>query len=272
MNHADTGHSTNALTVCGPTRSQSLEREGWTLAPGLVEESVLERLRSDLDTASRYCEVARTRNGLPASVVGTAHHILRPQTAFVDFLRMAPLDDMLRAYFGGPYILNSFGGVLAERVTHAYVQQVHRDVRTYTRELKLMINMLVMLDDFRPENGATWLLPRSHREQKRPTEDEFARDALQLTGDAGSVVLFDSNVWHAAGRNTSGARRWALTLTFSRPFMKPQFDYLAAFSDHLDESTDPHLAQILGYYARVPATLDAWYQPPEERAYRPGQG
>jgi hypothetical protein len=29
---------------------------------------------------------------------------------------------------------------------------------------------------------------------------------------------------------------------------------------------------VLGYNARVPATLDEWYQPPERRMYRSDQG
>jgi hypothetical protein len=29
---------------------------------------------------------------------------------------------------------------------------------------------------------------------------------------------------------------------------------------------------MLGYNARVPATLEEWYQPPERRMYKPGQG
>jgi hypothetical protein len=30
--------------------------------------------------------------------------------------------------------------------------------------------------------------------------------------------------------------------------------------------------QVLGYYSRIPATLEEWYQPPQRRMYRPGQG
>jgi len=32
------------------------------------------------------------------------------------------------------------------------------------------------------------------------------------------------------------------------------------------------LRQVLGYHARTPASLEEWYQPPEGRFYRPGQG
>ena len=31
-------------------------------------------------------------------------------------------------------------------------------------------------------------------------------------------------------------------------------------------------SQVLGYYACIPATLEEWYQVPQRRMYRPGQG
>ena len=43
MNHPATGHNTHARTVCVPTRSQSLQGEGWTLVSRLVAKSALER-------------------------------------------------------------------------------------------------------------------------------------------------------------------------------------------------------------------------------------
>jgi ectoine hydroxylase-related dioxygenase (phytanoyl-CoA dioxygenase family) len=32
------------------------------------------------------------------------------------------------------------------------------------------------------------------------------------------------------------------------------------------------MRQLLGYNSRVPASHDEWYQPPEKRMYKPGQG
>jgi ectoine hydroxylase-related dioxygenase (phytanoyl-CoA dioxygenase family) len=59
---------------------------------------------------------------------------------------------------------------------------------------------------------------------------------------------------------------------FSKPFIKQQCDYPRVVGyDRMDALTD-HQRQILGYYARVPASLEEWYQPPERRMYRPGQG
>ena len=42
-----------------------------------------------------------------------------------------------------------------------------------------MINALIMLDDFTEENGPTLLLPDSHLDEAKPTDEYFHNNALQ---------------------------------------------------------------------------------------------
>jgi ectoine hydroxylase-related dioxygenase (phytanoyl-CoA dioxygenase family) len=115
-------------------------------------------------------------------------------------------------------------------------------------------------------------LTGSHRQPKRPSDDEFFQRAVRAVGPAGSIVMFDSNLWHAAGVNRSDRPRRALTLAFTRPFIKQQLDYPRALGYECGDSYSPALRQLLGYNARVPTSLDEWYQPPQKRLYKPDQG
>jgi ectoine hydroxylase-related dioxygenase (phytanoyl-CoA dioxygenase family) len=134
-----------------------------------------------------------------------------------------------------------------------------------------MLNAIVALDDLTAENGATWLMNRGQFYDVEPTEELFAGVAKQVIAPAGSVILFDSRVWHRAGLNRSGGPRRIVTPMYTKPFYKPQFDYCRALEETAFLMSD-ELRQIIGVNARVPATLDEWYQPPERRCYRPNQG
>jgi ectoine hydroxylase-related dioxygenase (phytanoyl-CoA dioxygenase family) len=103
------------------------------------------------------------------------------------------------AYFNGRSILNSFGGVVHVSGTRTSIGRVHRDIRTFSSSRPLMMNVLVILDPFKLENGATYLLEGSHLSPERPTDKAFFRAAVRAVGPAGAVVLFNSNLWHAAG-------------------------------------------------------------------------
>ena len=94
-----------------------------------------------------------------------------------------------------------------------------------------MLNMLVMLDDFTIENGATLLLPKSHLEKSCPTEKYFKEFSIPAFGNAGDVIIWNSNLFHASGYNKTEKARRALPITFSLPYYKQLLDYPRAFGE-----------------------------------------
>ena len=50
---------------------------------------------------------------------------------------------------------------------------------------------------------------------------------------AGSMLVFDSTLWHAAAVNRSGHDRLAINQQFTRPFITPQIDYVRALGDEM---------------------------------------
>ncbi len=249
---------------------QEMRTQGWSRFDSIVPQDELGRLREALDEACRLCGEVQQRKGL-TNIEGTAHHVLMFEGPFMDFLARYYLDAQIEAFFQSKYILNSFGAVVTHKEATSYAMNLHRDVRTFTGEFKLIMNLLLMLDDFTLENGATYLLSGSHSHPERPSPHTFEQEAYRLTGTAGTICLFDSNLWHAAGQNLTNMPRRAITLTFSKGLVKPQFDYIRFFGEDRVAKMDPRLRQMLGWDARTPASLDEWYQPTETRLYKPGQ-
>ena len=252
-----------------------LDEIGWATLPPGIEIDLLDRLRADLALAHQQQRGIQVRHGVGAGTDGTVHHLPCAGGSFLEFLERGlsrVYTDVLDAFFDGPYILNTYGGVLNLPQNLSYVGRIHRDLRSFSGDLRLMVQLLVMLDEFTDENGATYLLSRSHRLKDPPPEEEFFRHATRAVGQAGSIVVFNPNLWHAAGENRSMGPRRALTIAFTRPFIKQQLDYPRALGYERAAAFSPALRQLLGYNARVPASLDEWYQPPEKRLYKRDQG
>lgn len=260
----DSSHAHEQLT--------ELRERGWVIGRRRLAPEQLVQLHAALTIAYRVCREVQLRNGVAEGTDGTVHHLPTIDDAFLSLLDPLPLRELLDLFFGTPFILNSFGGVLNRKGAGAYVSRVHRDLRFFSAGQPMMLNMLVPLDDFTLQNGATYLLTGSHRSDSKPSDEVFFASADRLVVAAGSIVVFDSNLWHAAGQNQTTSERRALTLTFTRPFFKPQLDYARQFGYEAAERFSPALQQLLGYNSRVPASLDEWYQPPERRFYKPGQG
>ena len=251
---------------------RELDERGWVMLPGAIAPGQIARLTRDLEAAYTEQRQLQIRNGVAAGTDGTVHHLPLMGASFIELLESRVAGDLLASFFGGPYILNTFGGVLNLPDHLSYVGDVHRDLRSFSGDIRLMAQLLVMLDDFPEANGATYLMSGSHRRADKPSDQEFFESAARAVGRAGSAVVFNSNLWHAAGANTTSAARRALTIAFTKPFMKQQLDYPRALGyERASEFSEP-VRQVLGYNARVPSSLDEWYQPPEKRLYRRDQG
>lgn len=248
-----------------------MERDGWIIFPTILDADFVAALNSDLAKAYDICRAVQVKNGLAANTDGAVHHLLGQGDNFLKLLKVIPLWDYLRQYFRGNFILNSLGGLINFPSGATYASRVHRDIRTFSNTLPLMLNMLVMLDDFTEENGATYLLTGSHHTEEKPTDEIFFANADRALGKAGSILLFNSNLWHAAGYNKTQNVRRCITPTFTKPFMKQQCDYPRVLGYDYATRLSEEMKQIVGYNSRVPANLEEWYQPPEKRMYKPGQ-
>jgi ectoine hydroxylase-related dioxygenase (phytanoyl-CoA dioxygenase family) len=93
-------------------------------------------------------------------------------------------------------------------------------------------NSIWLLDDFTEENGATRVVPGSHRltvsvRDAVPDRDAPHPDQVTLTAPAGTVVVFNSHLWHGGTRNRSGRPRRALHSYFTRRANGQQLDQRA---------------------------------------------
>lgn len=93
-------------------------------------------------------------------------------------------------------------------------QQLHRDLSAQRPGDSVIA--LAYLDDYGPDNGATRLVPGSHR--PGPDEPPFNFNdesrSLQLSGRAGDILVFDADLVHAASVNPSGLPRRTFLISY----------------------------------------------------------
>jgi ectoine hydroxylase-related dioxygenase (phytanoyl-CoA dioxygenase family) len=95
-------------------------------------------------------------------------------------------------------------------------QELHRD------SSELSVNALWMVTGFTEQNGATRVVPGSHRfDGGTPEEmgfDPHARHPaeMRLIAPAGTAILLNAWTWHAGGRNNTTAPRYLVSAIFTR--------------------------------------------------------
>lgn len=256
-------------------QAKELKEHGYTVIKNQINETWLNLLTEAVNTSFAEHRNIQIKNGNDIVTEGVALHVLLSNPIFIDFLQTLLDKGFIKSlqdnFFHSNCILNSLSALNNLPNQPNFSSVIHRDLRFYSGEFPIMLNCLIMLDDFTIENGGTYLLPKSHLEERKPTDEEFFNNAIQATGTKGDILIFNANVWHAAAPNTTQNGRKAIPFTISRSFMKQLLDYPRAIGyDKMDLFTNK-MQQFLGYHSRVPASLEEWYQPEEKRFYKKNQ-
>lgn len=121
----------------------------------------------------------------------------------------------------------------------------HRDIihQDFTSSRPLGINLYYCLDDYCEDNGGTIFLPRSHRSENI-LSTEIAETPI---AKAGSVILFDSMVYHKSGFNNTNDTRFGINNMYTLPFIKQQINYPHFLKD---KTEDDLLNRLLGFESR----------------------
>ncbi|SEK48946.1 Ectoine hydroxylase-related dioxygenase, phytanoyl-CoA dioxygenase (PhyH) family [Halomonas daqiaonensis] len=250
-----------------------MDEEGWIIFEKAVDNDLVAEMKADVLKWIDLCEKYQVERGLNDLGDGTAHQTVGGNDSLDRFYHMHLFHDYIARYFDDkPYILCCSTPTAGYAHKRNYLHSVHRDIGSYISCYKARLNMIVMLDDFTVENGATQVLPGSHHKEQKPTDEEFGASCVPITGPAGSVVFFNSYLWHRGGQNRTNDSRVALTSGFTRPFFKPQVDYARMLGEEYGRNLSPLTRQLLGYNSRVPVSLDEWYRPDGARFYQKGQG
>lgn len=268
------------MIISKPTKARigsikaKLDKDGWFVHNKVVSNNaLLNKYKTILKKNIKIYQKAKKKNGISTELnKGTLHHIILNEPMIIDLLDvlLEEYNDIFEYFFDGKYILHTIGGNILGN-TKPYYGYIHRDIRVHTSDVNLMCQMIIPLVDFTKTNGSTLILSGSHKKKAKPSDAHFIRYAEKAVAKKGGIIFFNSNCWHAAGKNMSRAERPSLIITMSSPIIKPQYDYINLIGSRKVSKMSKIMKQFLGYFSRVPSTLNQWTQPYHKRYYRNNQ-
>jgi ectoine hydroxylase-related dioxygenase (phytanoyl-CoA dioxygenase family) len=226
MASALAGLGATGASIDAPTRER-LDRDGYAPLPGVLSAAQLTAIRTRLaellaaegdkaglevhqeDGADRLSDLVNKGAMFdpcftdPRVLAGVAHVLGDFKLSSLNFRAALPGHGLqpLHADYGGPVWPGEFQ----------------------------VCNSIWLLDDFTADNGATRVVPGSHKFTQRAREamaDPAAPhpDEVRLIAPAGTVVVFNSHVWHGGTTNRSDRPRRALHSYFTRRANGQQLD------------------------------------------------
>jgi hypothetical protein len=193
--------------------ASELEERGFVVLPGVVAAGSMERL------TTAYTEAVTSATGDDIRIGSTSTKVsdlVNRGAAFDNLYIFPPLLEACCQVIGGPFKLSSFHARTLRPGAHA--QELHVDVPRNSADCPLL-GFILMVDDFRPDNGTTRFVPGSHWRSATPEDTmpdvRAAHEAEVLAcGAAGSLLVFNGSTWHGHSANASSRPRRSIQGAF----------------------------------------------------------
>jgi hypothetical protein len=204
--------------------AEELREHGVTVIEGVIPaddiHGVRDRVRADI--------LANNDTDTPA--LGKTSNLLRINQDLAPFMAEPRLIAALDATLGAGFRVSFFTGFVtgpgrARDIWHAdwpYNQRHNTRIPAPYPDIALHLTSFWMLTDFTVENGATIVVPGSHKLGDHPRDGGPYGEALdprddeeRLLGTAGSVAIVDSRIWHAVAPNVTDEDRVAVVVRYA---------------------------------------------------------
>jgi ectoine hydroxylase-related dioxygenase (phytanoyl-CoA dioxygenase family) len=180
--------------------------------------------------------------------------------SFFEIASHSKLQELIARLITGKFYLNQQNLVINPPMSNSYTQlKYHRDLpyQHFVSSRPLAINALYAVDEFTIENGATFVIPASHKAERFPTQKYLDSTQSQVTVKAGTFLVLDCMLYHAAAPNVSKSARVGLNHVFTSVMFAPQINWKTA----LEETNIPvtaHMTNLLGLDFASPQNVDEY--------------
>ena len=228
----------------------AIDRDGGVIALDFLPPHKTAALRRDFEQAMQGMEWGYNDEGTPEAFSGFTtkrfHGLLKYSPNVESILAHPQLLTMARERLGGRVIIST--GELMAIGNGEVKQQFHRDGDSWHRAKRdddILFSANIALTDFCQNNGATVVVPGSHRwdVSREPLPSELTYAEMP----AGSALLYGGRIVHSGGANNTTEPRIGLYVGYIPCWLRPIENFAISVGADRLETLAADTADLLCY-------------------------
>lgn len=132
-------------------------------------------------------------------------------------------------------------------------QMLHPDSALFPisqKPFEFQVNAMWAYSDFSQDNGATIIVPGSHKwpEGRTPKPEEITCSAMP----AGSVLIYAASLLHGGGANITNTPRTGITISYCLGWLRQSENQYLSYPPEIAKTFGPELQKLIGYCVHKP--------------------
>jgi ectoine hydroxylase-related dioxygenase (phytanoyl-CoA dioxygenase family) len=223
-----------------------LAEHGYAIVGGAIEPDLVEALNEALARLERELDAKPAMNGFEGHRTVRIYNLLARDDVFERVPTHASVLPIVEGVLDPGCLISSLSSIAIDPGEIA--QPIHADDMVIPLEkphASIVCNSMWALSDFTAANGATRLVPASHK--RGNPEYGGAYDSIAAEMPKGAVLIWDGSLWHGGGANTTSKRRTGIAMNYCAGFIRQQENQQLGISPERVRGFEPRLRELVGY-------------------------
>jgi ectoine hydroxylase-related dioxygenase (phytanoyl-CoA dioxygenase family) len=225
---------------------EAVRRDGYTVVENAIAPDLVERLAESLARLERELDARPAGNGFEGHRTVRIYNLLAHGAPFAEVPIHPMVLPIVEDVLDPGCLISSLSSIAIDPGETA--QPIHADDQVIPLEkphAPIVCNSMWALTDFTEANGATRLVPGSHR--KPNPEYGGAYETIAAEMPKGSVLIWHGALWHGGGANHTGERRTGIAMNYCAGFIRQQENQQLGLDPQTVKGFPPRLQELVGY-------------------------
>jgi ectoine hydroxylase-related dioxygenase (phytanoyl-CoA dioxygenase family) len=223
-----------------------VQRDGFTIVENAIEPALIDALNAALARLERELDAKPAMNGFEGHKTVRIYNLLAHGAPFTAVPVHESVLPVIEGVLDAGCLISSLSSIAIDPGERA--QPIHADDMVIPLEKPhrpIVCNSMWALSDFTDANGATRLVPGSHKK----ANPEYAGVYETIPGEMkkGDVLIWDGSLWHGGGANRTDTRRTGIAMNYCAGFIRQQENQQLGLAPDLVKSFPPRLQELVGY-------------------------
>lgn len=224
-----------------------IDADGYTIVEDAIEPELLDELAENLRGLEELYEIQPAGNSFEGERTLRVYNLLALGAVWPRVPVHPSVLPVVEGVLDRGCLVSSLSSITI--LPGEIAQPIHADdqlIPIAKPHVPTVCNSMWALTDFTEANGATRIIPGSHRADHSP---DYGRhyDSVAAEMPRGSVLIWHGSLWHGGGANSTAAARVGIAMNYCAGFIRQQENQQLGIPREIAAGFEPRLRELVGY-------------------------